>query len=148
MQPVGAEYQWYDGVSAEAITDELVEVYQGVGHPPHVGDPFFSVASFRKRLDTAFASEGFETVTSRRGGQIIGYLHGATLPADEPWRTSLDHRRPAGLQGLAEAGQVFWLRELMVLPEFQNQRLGRKIHDTTISGRAEIATALTCIIDN
>ncbi|WP_211280329.1 GNAT family N-acetyltransferase [Streptomyces lushanensis] len=99
-------------------------------------------------METAFASEGFETVTARQDGQIIGYLHGATLPADKPWWTSLDNRRPAGLHALAKAGQVFWLRELMVVPEFQNQGLGRKIHDTSITGHAESVTALTCIIDN
>lgn len=144
-----AEYQRYDGASAKAITDELVEVYARVyDTPPYVGDPFFSVASFRERLEAAFASEGFETVTARRDGQIIGYVHGATLAADKPWWTSLDGRRPGQLRALADAGQVFWLRELMVLPEFQNQGLGRKIHDTVITGRAESATTLTCIIDN
>lgn len=144
-----AEYQRYDGVSVNAIADELIEVY---GHvydtPPYIGDPFFSVASFRERLEAAFSSEGFETVTARWDGRIIGYVHGATLPADKPWWTSLGDRKPVQLQTLADAGQVFWLRELMVLPEYQGQGLGRKIHDTVITGRAESATALTCIIDN
>ncbi|MER5617730.1 GNAT family N-acetyltransferase [Streptomyces sp. NPDC002215] len=144
-----AEYKRYDGVSVKAITDELVEVYARVyDTPPYIGDPFFSVTSFRERLENAFGSEGFETVTARRDGQIIGYVHGATLPADKPWWTALSHQRPAQLQTLAAAGQVFWLRELMVHPEHQNQGLGRRIHDTVISGRAESATTLTCIIDN
>ncbi|MCL7493052.1 GNAT family N-acetyltransferase [Streptomyces sp. MCA2] len=33
-------------------------------------------------------------------------------------------------------------------PFFQNQGLGRKVHDTVIAGHAESTTALTCIIDN
>ncbi|MFF5106101.1 GNAT family N-acetyltransferase [Streptomyces sp. NPDC000134] len=149
MQPVVAEYQRYDQVSVKAITDELVEVYARVYDvPPYIGDPFFSVASFRERLEAAYGSEGFETVTARRNGQIIGYVHGATLPVDKPWWTSLGDRRPTQLRTLADSGQVFWLRELMVLPEYQNQGLGRKIHDTVITGRAESATVLTCIIDN
>lgn len=149
MQPVEAEYQRYDGASVKAITEELVQVYARVyDTPPYIGDPFFSVASFRERLEAAFDSEGFETVTARRDGQIIGYVHGATLLADKPWWVSLGDRRPSQLQSLANAGQIFWLRELMVLPEYQNQGLGRKIHDTVITGRAESATTLTCIIDN
>ncbi|MFF8917422.1 GNAT family N-acetyltransferase [Streptomyces sp. NPDC015032] len=149
MKPVDAEYQRYDGASVKAITDEMVGVYARVyDTPPYIGDPFFSVTSFRERLEAAFGSEGFETVTARRDGQIIGYVHGATLPADTPWWTSLSHQRPAQLQTFAAAGQVFWLRELMVHPEYQNQGLGRRIHDTVISGRAESATTLTCIIDN
>lgn len=149
MQTVEAEYQRYDGASVKAITEELVQVYARVyDMPPYIGDPFFSVASFRERLEAAFDSEGFETVTARRDGQIIGYVHGATLPADKPWWVSLGDRRPSRLQGLADAGQVFWLRELMVLPEYQNQGLGRKIHDTVSTGRAESPITLTCIIDN
>lgn len=149
MQPVDVEYQRYDRASVKAVTDEMVEVYARVyDKPPYIGDPFFSVTSFRKRLEAAFDSDGFETVTARRDGQIIGYVHGATLPADKPWWISLGAQRPAQLQALADVRQVFWLRELMVLPECQNQGLGRKIHDTVISGRVESATTLTCIIDN
>ncbi|MGY5131953.1 GNAT family N-acetyltransferase [Streptomyces nigrescens] len=144
-----AEFQRYDGTSVKTIADELIEVYARVyDAPPYRGDPFFSVATFRERLEAAFGSEGFETVTARQGGQIVGYVHGATLPTDKPWWTSLGNRRPAELRSLADAGQVFWLRELMVSPEFQNRGLGRKIHDTVIAGRAERTTALTCIIDN
>lgn len=149
MQAVDTEYQRHDGASVKAITDELVQVYARVyDTPPYIGDPFFSVASFRERLEAAFGSEGFETVTARRDGQIVGYVHGATLPVDKPWWTSLSERRPVQLQKLADTGQVFWLRELMVLPEYQNQGLGRKIHDTMIVGRAESITTLTCIVDN
>ncbi|MFE7114553.1 GNAT family N-acetyltransferase [Streptomyces sp. NPDC057654] len=143
------EYQRYDGASVKAVVDELVEVYgQVYDMPPYIGDPFFSVDSFRERLEVAFSNAGFETVTARQGGRIVGYVHGATLPADKPWWLSLGDRKPAELRELADAGQVFWLRELMVLPEVQNQGLGRKIHDTVIMGRAEPATTLTCIVDN
>lgn len=149
MPPVDVEYQRYNGTSAKAITDELVRVYARVyDTPPYIGDPFFSVPAFRERLLAALGHEGFETVTARRGQHIIGYVHGATLPADKPWWTALGDRRPRQLQQLADAGQVFWLRELMVLPEFQNQGLGRQIHDTVIAGRTENATTLTCITDN
>ncbi|MEU6403162.1 GNAT family N-acetyltransferase [Streptomyces sp. NPDC046985] len=149
MQAVDAEYQRYNGASVKAITHELVEVYARVyDTPPYIGDPFFSVDSFRQRLEAAFDSEGFETVTARRNGQIIGYVHGATLAADKPWWTSLGDRRPKRLQTLADDGQVFWLRELMVLPDLQNQGLGREIHDTVLTGRAEPVTTLTCITDN
>lgn len=144
-----AEYQRYDGSAAKGITEELTEVYAKVyNSPPYAGDPFFSIASFRARMEAAFQTEGFETVTARHDSRIIGYVHGATLPANKPWWTSLGNRRPKELRKLADAGQVFWLRELMVLPEYQNQGLGRQLHDTVIAGRAESATALTCIIDN
>ncbi|MFD8263619.1 GNAT family N-acetyltransferase [Streptomyces griseoluteus] len=143
------EFQRHDAQSAKAIFTELVDVYARVyDTPPYSGDPFFTVDSFRSRLEVAFNTEGFETVTARLDGLIVGYVHGATLPPDKPWWTSLGTRRPARLQELADAGGIFWLRELMVLPPQQNRGLGRQIHDTVISGRAENVTALTCIQDN
>ncbi|WP_416971619.1 GNAT family N-acetyltransferase [Streptomyces sp. 4F14] len=146
---MSAEYRRHDGTSAKGIMDELVDVYAQVYDvPPYIGDPFFSVDSFRTRLEAAFDTEGFETVTARQEGRIIGYVHGATLPADKPWWASLGNLRPAELVVLADSGGIFWLRELMVLPGLQNQGLGRQIHDTVIAGRSESVTALTCIIDN
>ncbi|WP_274036411.1 GNAT family N-acetyltransferase [Streptomyces sp. MMBL 11-1] len=143
------ELQRHDAQSAKALLPELVDVYATVyDTPPYVGDPFFSVESFRSRLEAAFDSEGFETVTARLDGHIVGYVHGATLPNDKPWWTSLSTRRPTQLQDLANSKGIFWLRELMVLPTHQNHGLGRQIHDTVISGREEKVTALTCIVDN
>lgn len=143
------EFQRHDATSAKAITSELVDVYAKVYDvPPYIGDPFFSVESFRSRLEAAYDTEGFETVTARLDGRIVGYVHGATLPADKPWWVSLGNRRPTKLVDLADAGGIFWLRELMVLPELQNRGLGRQIHDTVIAGRTESVTALTCIVDN
>lgn len=143
------EFQRHDAKSAKDITSELVDVYAKVYDvPPYIGDPFFSADSFRARLEAAYDTEGFETVTAWLDGRIVGYVHGATLPADKPWWVSLGNRRPAELVGLADAGGIFWLRELMVLPELQSQGLGRQIHDTVIAGRSESVTTLTCIGDN
>ncbi|MFF8431075.1 GNAT family N-acetyltransferase [Streptomyces sp. NPDC016566] len=149
MHTVDPEFQRHDARSAKAITSELVDVYRKVYDvPPYIGDPFFSAESFQTRLEAAYETEGFETVTARLDGRIVGYVHGATLPADKPWWLSLGKQRPAVLVGLADVDGIFWLRELMVLPEVQNRGLGRQIHDSVIAGRAESVTALTCIIDN
>ncbi|GGL61670.1 hypothetical protein GCM10010129_01550 [Streptomyces fumigatiscleroticus] len=144
-----AKYQRHDATSAEGIANELIDVYARVyDSPPYVSDPFFSVSSFTDRLKDAITTEGFETVTARRDGRIIGYVHGVTLPADRMWWTSLAEQRPARLRTLADAGLVFWLRELMVLPEVQNRGVGKRLHDTMIAGRAERITLLTCVVDN
>ncbi|WP_414169178.1 GNAT family N-acetyltransferase [Streptoverticillium reticulum] len=146
---VDVQFQRYDGVSAKGIAEELIDVYAEVYNvPPYIGDPFFSVQMFSDRLYAAFETEGFEVLTARLDDQLVGYVHGATLPADKPWWTSLGADRPDGLAVAADAGQIFWLRELMVRPAHTNQGLGRQIHDTVIAGRAETATVLTCIVDN
>jgi GNAT superfamily N-acetyltransferase len=149
VHTVDPEFQRHDAKSAKEIASELIDVYAKVYDvPPYIGDPFFSVDSFRARLEAAFDSEGFETVTAQLDGRLVGFVHGATLPSDKPWWISLGDQRPAELIDLAEAGGIFWLRELMVLPELQNQGLGRQIHDTVIAGRTESVTTLTCIVDN
>lgn len=139
----------YGAEQAEQLAGELIGVYAKVYNiPPYIGDPFFSVASFADRLTAAFPSEGFEAVVGRLDGQIVGYVHGATLPSDKLWFTALGEARPDQMVAAAEKGEVFWMRELMVLPEVQNHGIGHTLHDATIDDRSEPWTTLTCIVDN
>ncbi|MEW1701152.1 hypothetical protein ACIQCR_16965 [Streptomyces sp. NPDC093249] len=138
------------GDMARKIVMELTAVYAAVYDvPPYADDPFFSVETFQSRLTAAFEMEGFEVVTARLAdGTLTGYVHGVTLTADRPWWVSIDDVLPDDARKAAEAGDIFWLRELMVLPEQADQGIGRAIHDKMISGRSESWTTLTCIIDN
>ncbi|MFD9793749.1 GNAT family N-acetyltransferase [Streptomyces sp. NPDC059070] len=144
-----AHFQRHDGISAKAIADDLIDVYAEVYDvPPYQGDPFFSVHSYSDRLHSAFGMHGFETLTARIDGHLVGYVHGVNLEPDKAWWTSLGNQRPRHLRTAAHQGQIFWLRELMVRPAFSHRGLGRQLHDTMIAGRPEALTALTCIIDN
>ncbi|MEY9839577.1 GNAT family N-acetyltransferase [Streptacidiphilus sp. EB103A] len=141
----------HDPTSAKALAESLIAVYAEVYDvPPYLDDPFFSVETYADRLRTAFDMHGFEVVTAALAdtGQLVGYVHGVTLPADKPWWISLGDRRPADALAAAEADQVFWLREIMVLPAFGNRGIGRALHDSVVAGRAEPWTTLTCITDN
>lgn len=142
--------QHYDGDTAKAIVEDLVDTYAEIYNiPPYADDPFFSVASYADRLHAAFAMPGFETVTARLDGNLVGYVHGVTLPADKPWWISLGNVRPDEAQAAAEAEEIFWLRELMVRPAHTNRGIGRQLHDAVIAGRRQQPwTTLTCIIDN
>ncbi|MFF7733509.1 GNAT family N-acetyltransferase [Streptomyces sp. NPDC007984] len=150
MADIDLALQHYGGDAAKAIADELIDTYAEIYNvPPYADDPFFSVASYADRLHAAFTMTGFETVTARLNGQLIGYVHGVTLPADKPWWTSLGDARPADAQAAAKAEEIFWLRELMVRPAHSNHGVGRRLHDAVIAGRRDQPwTALTCIIDN
>lgn len=138
------------GQTAPGIIGELTDVYARVyGVPPYAGDPFFAVETFESRLRGAFEMDGFELVTARlEDGTLAGYIHGVTLTTDRPWWVSLGDVAPAEVRKAAEAGDVFWLRELMVLPEETDQGIGRALHDEMVQGRAESWTTLTCITDN
>ncbi len=139
----------YRGLEAKEVFNDLVDVYSVVYDvPPYIGDPFFSVESFASRLDGAMEMAGFETVTARVAGGLVGLLHGVTLPADRAWWQSMGDSRPADVVAAAEAGQVFWLRELMVLPSMTSRGIGKRLHDEAVSGRQEPWTVLTCIWDN
>ncbi|MCX5381186.1 GNAT family N-acetyltransferase [Streptomyces sp. NBC_00091] len=136
--------------AARALAGELLAVYAEVYDvPPYIGDSFFSVETYGERLTAAFDMEGFEVVTGHLDdGALAGYVHGVTLASDRSWWTSLTDQLPPDVTDAAEAGNVFWLRELMVLPEHTSQGIGRALHDEMVAGRAEPWTTLTCIIDN
>ncbi|MFI6112736.1 GNAT family N-acetyltransferase [Kitasatospora sp. NPDC051164] len=137
--------------ASKAIADDLVDVYSEVyDAEPYRGDPFFSTNTYADRIHAAFDMPGFEVVTAHLAdtGQLVGYVHGVTLAADKPWWVSLGDQRPGEAQAAAEAEQVFWLRELMVLPAFGNRGIGRSLHDAMVAGRSEPWTTLTCITDN
>ncbi|GAA0314574.1 hypothetical protein GCM10010302_62160 [Streptomyces polychromogenes] len=136
--------------TARARMAELLAVYAEVyDTPPYAGDPFFSVTTYADRLTAAFDMTGFEVVTAElEDGSLAGYVHGVTLTPDRPWWVSLADQLPADVAEAAESGEVFWLRELMVLPEHANRGIGRALHDEMVAGRPEPWTTLTCIVDN
>ncbi|MFF3097622.1 GNAT family N-acetyltransferase [Streptomyces cyaneofuscatus] len=146
----GLTFARHDGDAAREIVDELTSVYAEVyGVPPYSGDPFFSVETFADRLTAAFTMHGFEVVTARLDdGALVGYVHGVTLTPDRAWWASIAGDLPADAKQAAEADDVFWLRELMVLPRATNQGIGRRLHDEMVGGRPESWTTLTCIVDN
>jgi GNAT superfamily N-acetyltransferase len=142
--------QRYNGEEAQEIADELIAVYADVYNvEPYIGDPFFSVPTYINRLHAAFEMEGFGVLTGRADdGTLVGYVHGVSLDPERAWWASLGEARPAEAVQAAEAGEVFWLRELMTLPDYQNQGIGRRLHDVMVQSRPEAWTTLTCIVDN
>lgn len=128
-----------------AFFDLYAEVY---GVPPYIDDPFFSVEMYTERLRGAMAMRGFEIVTATTDQRLIGIGHGVTLPAGIPWWTSIRTSLPTHLVDAAEAGAIFWLRELQVCEPFRNKGVGRKLHDCLRAGRHEDYTTLTVIVDN
>jgi GNAT superfamily N-acetyltransferase len=143
------ELRHHDGTAARAVLGELLDVYRVVyGVAPYLGDPFFSVEAFADRLTTATELAGFEAVTAHAGAETIGLAHGVTLPPDRSWWLDLADARPPAARAAAQAHDVFWLRELMVLPSRTGRGAGRALHDALVTARPEHWTALTCIHDN
>ncbi|NUS71849.1 MAG: GNAT family N-acetyltransferase [Corynebacteriales bacterium] len=137
--------------SAEAknIVDELLKTYIDVyAVPPYVDDPFFSAAAAAARVNGALDMPGFEVLTARHEGTLIGFVFGVTLTPDKPWWASHRDDIPDKLAEAVRKNEIFWLRELLVVNEWRDRGVGRHLHDTLISGRPESMTVLTCISDN
>lgn len=134
---------------AAGIFSELIDAYsETYDVVPYRGDPFFATETYAGRLHAALDMDGFETVTAREAGALIGYVHGVTLSPEQGWWVSLGDARPRTARDAAASRSIFWLRELMVRPAFTNRGVGRCLHDAMISGRVEPWTTLTCIVDN
>jgi ribosomal protein S18 acetylase RimI-like enzyme len=96
--------------------DDLIGLYEAVWlSGAKNDDPFFSRERFVDRLGKHLAAPGFELVTARRGGQLLGYMYGFS-------RTGEDR---------------FAVCELMVAAPFRRQGLGRRLHDELLTGRRE-----------
>ncbi|MFJ1756504.1 GNAT family N-acetyltransferase [Kitasatospora sp. NPDC088134] len=141
--------QTLDAQSTRDSINDLVGVYARVYDvPPYADDPFFSNQSFRDRLLGATQMPGFLCLTATAGRELVGLVHGVTLQPTWPWWVALgEHRAPEHVAAV-EAGQVSWLRELMVLPQHTNHGIGRRLHNAWRAEKALPLTALTCIIDN
>ncbi|RCG22762.1 GNAT family N-acetyltransferase [Sphaerisporangium album] len=141
--------QYCDRSAADAFFGQMVEMFAVVwGAPPYAGNPNFSADTFAVRLRDAMKIDGFEVVTGHADGRFVGYAYGLTMPTDWPWWTALGDARPPEVLEAAEAGQVYWLRELMVLPDQTRQGFGRRLHDEAVARRTERWTALHCIVGN
>ncbi|WP_424534412.1 GNAT family N-acetyltransferase [Sphaerisporangium viridialbum] len=143
------EMKYHAGPAVEVLADELVDLFGVVWRiPPYAGNPRFSAAVFGKNLRAAMSIDGCGVLAGRIDGQLVGCAYGLTMPGDWPSWVTLGDARPQEVQEAADAGQVFWLRELMVLPDHARQGFGRQLHDAMLALREEPWTALHCIVDN
>ncbi len=142
-------FEYHRRRGSDEHLDELVAVYAAAHDvPPYRGDPFFSADAHRGRMRAAMDIPGFGTLMAVVDGTTAGYTYGVTLPTDRAWWMSLGGARPVAAQAAADAGQILWLRELLVLPEYRGLGLGRQLHDRMTGERPEPWVTLTCIPGN
>jgi hypothetical protein len=104
--------QRYDASGLHEHRDELLGVYAEV-YTDRLDDPFFSLPRYWERLEAYGQRDGFDLVTGRLDGELIGYALGYTLPAGSRWWQGL--RQDVEPVVLEESGQrTFALTEIMV----------------------------------
>jgi ribosomal protein S18 acetylase RimI-like enzyme len=128
------ELQHYDTEQARGIFDALVEVYLEVYADDD--DEFFGEDRYRRQLDSHMAGPGFELVSARLDGELVGYVYGYTLPAAARWwRGLLTEVAP---DVVTETGsRTFALCEVMVRSAWRGTGAGHALHDELLRGRAE-----------
>jgi GNAT superfamily N-acetyltransferase len=143
------EFHSYGAAGARDRVGEFLDTYAEVyGVPPYANDPFFSVEAYERRFKGAFEMPQFQIVAADEHGAIVGSAHGVKLPSSIPGWQGFKQVLPATLVDATEAGEVFWLRELMVRPRYRGKGLGRQLHNQLLRNRDERFVALTVIIDN
>lgn len=115
----------YDAEGVDAIYDELVQLYADT-HRDLADDPFYGTERFEAYFVKQRAHDGFELVSARLGGQLVGVTFGFT----------------------EQAGEQFGLCELMVSPDFQRQGIARRLHDELLRHRPERRADLFVRKDN
>jgi len=102
--------------AAKRECDELTALYEAVWLSGWKnGDPFFSRERFVDRLNAHLAAPGFELVTARLDGKLIGYMYGFSRPANHE----------------------FAVCELMVASKYRRNGVAGVLHDELLGGRSE-----------
>ncbi|MFC6081768.1 GNAT family N-acetyltransferase [Sphaerisporangium aureirubrum] len=141
---MGIEYRRLDARVAAERLDELTEVYLEVyGEPPY-GWGEEHAGLFRDRFDVQRRQEGFDLVTAREGGRLVGFGFGVTLRPASPWWQNL--LSPLSEEMTAERpGRTWALVELVVRAPWRRRHVAETIHDMLLGGRTEERATLTVL---
>jgi GNAT superfamily N-acetyltransferase len=118
-----------DGPATLGILDEIQAVYT-------LAFPGYSLDDHTMRTTNQAKLPGFETVTARRGGHLIGFAYGLPLSERTTWWRDLDPPRPA--DWTKETGtRTFALIDLAVHPDEQGTGLGKRLANELLGSRRE-----------
>jgi ribosomal protein S18 acetylase RimI-like enzyme len=115
----------YDATTVDAIYDELVQLYADT-HQDLAGNPFYGTERFAADFVKQRAHRGFELVTARRDGELVGVVFGFTEIPDEQYA----------------------LCEIMVTPDFRRRGIAKRLHDELLRPRPERRADLYVRKDN
>lgn len=124
----------HDGAQAAALLNELTDAYaDAYGVEP--GDD--KTAAFRLRAEKQFTRPGFALLTAQAGDQLVGFVFGYALPAEDThWWGGVQPEPSA--EFLEETGSRTWvLSEIEVRRAWQSKGVGRALHDAALGARGE-----------
>jgi hypothetical protein len=138
------EYAVLDGAATGQILDELTALYTEVyAEPPYEWGPEYAEL-FRERFEVQRQQPGFELVTARDAGRLIGVGFGVTLLPTTPWWQNLITPLPAEVTH-EYPGRTWALVELLVRAPWRRHHVAQTIHDRLLADRPEERSTLTVL---
>jgi GNAT superfamily N-acetyltransferase len=116
-------------------------------HADLLDQPFYSAERFSEQLDECLKEPGFELVSGRVDGLLVGCAFGTTLSADTSWWQGI---RDCGDPDLIRenGNRTFAFREILVRKAYQHQGYAHRLHDALLAERHEDRAALLVSSDN
>jgi ribosomal protein S18 acetylase RimI-like enzyme len=115
----------YDAAGVDAVYPEMVQLYADT-HQDLATNPFYGTDRFAADFVKQRAHDGFELVTARIDGRLVGVVFGFTeIP-----------------------GEQYALCEIMVSPAYQRRGIAKRLHDELLRLRPEHRADLYVRKDN
>jgi ribosomal protein S18 acetylase RimI-like enzyme len=127
------------------MRDELLAVHVDA-RAELLDQPFYSADRFWERFENYIRGPGFDLVTGRIAGLLIGYAFGSTLQQDSQWWAAVQD----GVPGMTErpSGHTFVFREILVRKAHQHRGYAHQLHDELLAHRPEDRAVLGVRSDN
>jgi ribosomal protein S18 acetylase RimI-like enzyme len=137
--------QHHAATDVPGMRDELVAVHVDA-RAELLDQPFYSAQRFWERFESYIQQPGFDLVTGRIDGLLVGYAFGSTLPAGSKWWSGVEGTDP---EFAVETGsRTFAFREILVRNAFQHRGYAHQLHDELLAHRREERATLLVRSDN
>jgi GNAT superfamily N-acetyltransferase len=136
MDESSIELQRYTDRDFDEVRSIFIDLYTEVFFH-EIENPFWSVENFTQRIDRHRAIPGFTAIVAYHRNEPIGYAYGITLPATTHWWSTIQPPLTDSSFTYEDGHRTFAVFEVIVRHKWQNQGIGRRIHERLLSERPE-----------